>query len=206
MTNQWFHHNSTGTTYCSTALLTFGVDQTYSYIACGAKAGTDHYQITPNDETTTTTASSAESSESTTASVTSQGSTATSETSDPTASSTRSETQRKSDSGESTAETTSGDSSGGSSTNLGAIIGGVLGGLALVCGTAIIAIYLLRRNNTRREGSQTGDQNGLNQVPLSSTVRDEPKQPQELAGWTPQELPDNTHYGNGRELAVELPS
>ncbi|KAH8729248.1 hypothetical protein BGZ61DRAFT_446040, partial [Ilyonectria robusta] len=197
----------TGTTYCSTALLTFGVDQTYSYIACGAKSGTDHYQITPNEEITTSTTSTS-ASESTTASVTSRQTADVSEsTSDPTRSSTGSETQSKAASDESALETTSaasGDepsSSGGASNNLGPIIGGVIGGLALVCGTAIAAIYLLRRNNNRSASSQPTDQDS-HQAPPPPWVREGPKHPQELAGSTPQEMPPNGHYG--REHAVEL--
>ncbi|ROT36121.1 hypothetical protein SODALDRAFT_328495 [Sodiomyces alkalinus F11] len=41
--------------FCSTALLTFGIDQTYAYIACDAKFGTDYYHITPVAQAVTTT-------------------------------------------------------------------------------------------------------------------------------------------------------
>ncbi|KAH7109172.1 hypothetical protein B0J13DRAFT_315668 [Dactylonectria estremocensis] len=217
----------TGTTYCSTALLTFGVDQTYSYIACGAKSGIDHYQITPNQETATTTSSTKssitslsisgrtsgaesrttnipESSESTIKTATN------SEPSDsdsgPIHTSSKLEVQTPTTSDDNEAEVASAapgadsESADKSSTNIGTIIGGVIGGLALICGTAIMAIYLLRKSNSRRFNSTSADQDSA-QLPLSS-VRTSTKQPHELIGWTPAELPGN-HY-HGRQQAVEL--
>ncbi|KAF5619495.1 hypothetical protein F52700_11778 [Fusarium sp. NRRL 52700] len=125
------------TSFCSMALLTFGVDQTYSYIACGTKATTDHYYITPTIGITTT----SESSELST-SETSQTST---DTSSDTASTTTDITQSAST--EAISSSSEGeDSSGSSPPKLGAIIGGVIGGLVVICGTIITAIFLLRRN------------------------------------------------------------
>ncbi|KAI9148810.1 hypothetical protein HJFPF1_10852 [Paramyrothecium foliicola] len=160
-----------GSERCSTALLTFGVDQTYSYIACGARDRTDHYEISPK----ATFASTTKSSERTDSISISPSPVAT----DPSSSSSLhtsslSETPSESEqdgqiqsSATAVTRTQSGGSTGGtaqqtgsgdqrsttkdSALNLGAIIGGVLGGLVLLCGTIITVVYLLRRGRTQRD-------------------------------------------------------
>ncbi|KAH6970566.1 hypothetical protein BKA56DRAFT_622243 [Ilyonectria sp. MPI-CAGE-AT-0026] len=148
---------STGTTYCSTSLSTSDVNQTCSYIARGVKSGTDHYQITPNEETTTTIGfvsitspakskttclsellitSIPESGESTTKFTTSDE--ISKNISEST--STKTETQITATSDENEAQVAFAepgvDSSwaSGSSTNVGVIIGGVIGGLRFFVG------------------------------------------------------------------------
>ncbi|KAF4976294.1 hypothetical protein FZEAL_7010 [Fusarium zealandicum] len=186
--------NSSSKSYCSMALLTFGVDQTYSYIACGAEAVTDHFYISPTVEAKTT---STEESDSTRESEPSKASTTTAEdAADTTQSSFGSSENIAEATSQSSAEESS--SSGGSSTNTGAIVGGVIGGLVVLCGTAIVVIWLLRRS---RAGSEPQD------TALDASqpwAHDEPKQPQGLGGWGPQEMPGDTHHRH--ERAVELPS
>ncbi|KAM5343369.1 hypothetical protein ACJ41O_011906 [Fusarium nematophilum] len=198
--------------FCSIALLTFGVDQTYSYVACGAAARTEHYYNTPTAEAKTT---SSETSASAPASSIAQPSktasedpatTASEDTTDPTQSSaedTAESTTR--DTSQASPEEATGDeaSSSGSSTPIGAIIGGVIGGLVVICGTAIAAIYLLRRNRSRKDKSESPDQDWNRSAPQPWAYH-EPKRPQDLGGWGPQELPGNTQYG--RDNAVELAS
>ncbi|KAF4467228.1 hypothetical protein FALBO_5913 [Fusarium albosuccineum] len=183
--------------FCSMALLTFGVDQTYSYIACGPSARTDHYYITPTVDAKTT---STEASTSTAAADTSQTSEA---TKDRAQSSTNAATESSSPSQESAAEPTESEStsSGGSSAPLGPIIGGVIGGLVVICGTTIAIIWILRRNRGKEDESGTTMQDVHLGGPEHSAYQ-EAKHPQQLGGWGPQELPGNTHYG--RQNAVEL--
>ncbi|TXC06583.1 hypothetical protein FocTR4_00010510, partial [Fusarium oxysporum f. sp. cubense] len=178
--------------FCSMALLTFGVDQTYSYIACGTKATTDHYYINPTIGTTTT----SESSESTT----SEASQTSSVTSSDTASSTTDITQSAST--EAISSSSEEDSSSGSSSpNIGAIIGGAIGGLVVICGTMITAIFLLRINRSKDTQAGTIEQNTEDH----STGRwrcSKAKEPQELGGWNIHEMPVNEQ--NERRSPVEL--
>ncbi|KAF4968294.1 hypothetical protein FSARC_4239 [Fusarium sarcochroum] len=175
--------------FCSMALLTFGVDQTYSYIACGTKAATDHYYITPTISATTT----SESIEPTTSQITSVIS---KDTTENTAKPTQSTSSAPSDN---PIEQNS-SSSGGHSTNLGAIIGGVIGGLVVICGT-IITVFLLRRNRNRGAKETISEQDTSKDLP-PPRMQDEGKEPQELGGLSIQEMPANTH--NGRRSPVEL--
>ncbi|KAI1019761.1 hypothetical protein LB504_009444 [Fusarium proliferatum] len=178
--------------FCSMALLTFGVDQTYSYIACGTKATTDHYYITPTIDITTT----SEPSELSTAE-TSETSTV---TSSDTASSTTDITQSVSTEAISSSSGEE-DSSGSSSPNLGAIIGGVIGGLVVICGTIITAIFLLRRNRSKDTQAGTIAQNTEDHS-TGRWRRSKTKEPQELGGWDIYELP--VIEQNQRRSPVEL--
>ncbi|PNP75295.1 hypothetical protein FNYG_11438 [Fusarium nygamai] len=178
--------------FCSMALLTFGVDQTYSYIACGTKATTDHYYITPTIGITTT----SESSELST-SETSQTSTV---TSSDAASSTTDITQSVSTEAISSSSEAE-DSSGSSSPNPGAIIGGVIGGLVVICGTIIAAIFLLRRNRSKDTQAGTREQNTEDHS-TGHWRRRKTKELQELGGWSIYEMPVSEH--NQRRSPVEL--
>ncbi|KAH7127550.1 hypothetical protein EDB81DRAFT_144808 [Dactylonectria macrodidyma] len=183
------------------ALLTFGVDQTYSYIACSAKARTDRYYITPTVDAKT---ASSETSTSTTASSTAQiTGTASEDKTDPTQIRTESAAEStKRDPSQSPPEESAADestSSGNSSAPIGAIVGGAIGGLVVICGTTIAVIYLLRRNRGKQDKSEPLEQDMSRGAPQSWAYH-EPKRPQALGGLGPQELPGNTHYG--RENAV----
>jgi hypothetical protein len=163
------------------ALLTFGIDQTYSYIACGTKAATDHYYITPTMGVTTTSESTESTISQTQASLAVSSKTTSSNT--ETAQSTSTEVSSTS-SDESPSE--------GSSNNLGPIIGGVIGGLVVICGTIITATFLLRRNRRKdEEGDRTEVHNSKNSPPLG--LQNQVKEPQELEGWNIQEMPANDH-------------
>ncbi|KAM0249641.1 hypothetical protein ACHAP5_002768 [Fusarium lateritium] len=176
--------------FCSMALLTFGVDQTYSYIACGTKATTDHFYITPTIDVTTT----SESAESTT-SKTKTSSAVSSETT-----SSNIETAQSSSTEVSGTSSDEGPSES-SSNNLGPIIGGVIGGLVVICGTIITAIFLLRRNRRKDKegnGTEIHDSKNFHSLGLQSQV----KGPQELEGWNIQEMPANDH--NIHRAPIEL--
>ncbi|EWZ39290.1 uncharacterized protein FOBCDRAFT_320435 [Fusarium oxysporum Fo47] len=178
--------------FCSMALLTFGVDQTYSYIACGTKATTDHCYITPTIGTTTTSESSK--------STTSETSQTSSVTSSDTASSIPDITQSAST--EAISSSSEEDSSSGSSSpNLGAIIGGVIGGLIVICGTIITAIFLLRRNRSKDTKAGAIEQNTEDHS-TGRWRRSKTKELQELGGWNIHEMPVNEQ--NERRSPVEL--
>lgn len=134
--------NSTSTDsdapFCSTALLTFGVDQTYSYIACGATAVTQHYDITP-----TTTSTSA-----TTTSSTSQSASSISSSSGDLPSSSTSASVGSTSTAAAAAED-SNSSGKSSSVNTGAIVGGVLGGIAIICVCVVAVVFLMKRGRGR---------------------------------------------------------
>ncbi|KAI1344031.1 hypothetical protein F5Y15DRAFT_411883 [Xylariaceae sp. FL0016] len=131
--------------YCSTVLLEEGVDQTFSYIACGRESRVDTLLASPTKETTTSkstsTASATESAKVASQSVSGSSTLATS-------------TQ---DSATSSAASAS---NGQTTTNTGAIVGGVIGGLALICGTVVAVVYLMRRGRRKRQESQEGWNSG----------------------------------------------
>ncbi|RFN44453.1 hypothetical protein FIE12Z_11312 [Fusarium flagelliforme] len=123
---------------------------TYTQMGCGAVFVTDTFFITPQvpqltKPGTTETTMAAETLE------------PTSDTTDETAPS------------ETASETANEGSGPHPSSNVGAIVGGVVGGLAVICGTAIAALYLLRKN--RDDGPET--EKGT--VAKSTTPGDEPK-------------------------------
>ncbi|KAJ4314165.1 hypothetical protein N0V84_009049 [Fusarium piperis] len=195
--------------YCSFAVLAIQKSHTYTYINCGARAATDHYQITPNategatiDGTTTATMKLTRTVSVLPTQTTTETAEGVSEAAEP---STESETSAETTSEvtpEVSNEESSGDSSNGSSTNTGAIVGGVIGGLAVVCSTALGALYLVRRNRNQSAEAATTEQGTPppSQEPVQTWAHQEPKQ---LAGWGPQEMQGSTHFG--RDNAVELP-
>ncbi|KOS16886.1 hypothetical protein ESCO_004854 [Escovopsis weberi] len=130
--------------YCSLALLTFGVDQTYSYVACGGAYTTDHFLIsptTPLPPTTTASSSSSTSSSQSTSAPTSPPATG------ATASSPRATEPPSQTSPAATSPHDPGSNNKGSdNNNIGPIIGGIIGGIALLCGSVIAVVYLLRKN------------------------------------------------------------
>ncbi|KAK1762643.1 hypothetical protein QBC33DRAFT_563630 [Phialemonium atrogriseum] len=178
--------------YCSTALLTFGVDQTYSYIACGAGPSTDHYLISPTavaESASTPTTTSRQPSTTNSATESEHGSTSSSQNLEPSVPS-----SIPSSSG--TAPATA--SSDHSSSNTGFIVGGVIGGLALLCAFGIAAIYLLRRGHGRQQSADTVRRQ-TDHHPLAV----EEQKPHRLAGgWGPQELSD--HGNPAARSPVEL--
>ncbi|KAF5021323.1 hypothetical protein F66182_6645 [Fusarium sp. NRRL 66182] len=167
--------------FCSMALLTFGVDQTYSYIACGDKATTEHYHVTPTVDASTT-------SESSQAATSGASTTISTGATESISGSARGSTSEDISAASQTSSEQDSSSSGDSSPNLGAIIGGAIGGLVVVCGTIIAAIFLLRRNRSRDAGVDTAEQN----TPPSG-AQNEAK---------PQEMPADTQHG--RPSPVEL--
>lgn len=189
--------------FCSTVLLTFGVDQSYSYIACGRNPTTEHYLISPTSDLSSATAQSSSTAEPTsTTGVSSSSSKSTDaspgSTSGPTTPSTTEASAKE------TAGGGGGTSTGGSSTNnTGAIIGGVIGGIALLCFSGIAAIFLLRRNQSRRRQTlMKGAQRNTHQ----SWYDPSPKTNHRFTGgWGPRELPGTT-YERTNHHPIELSS
>lgn len=127
--------------FCSTALLTFGVDQTYSYIACGATAVTQHYDITPTTSTSATTTSDTSSSSN------SQATSSISPSSGDLPSSSTASVESSSTASAAAEDSSSSDK--GSSVNTGAIVGGVLGGIAIICVCVVAVVFLMKRGRGR---------------------------------------------------------
>lgn len=128
---------SDSTQFCSTVLSIAGRDQSYEYIACGARAGTDRLFPSPNTASAKTTPSSPTSLPSTSFAIS---------VSQPTPTSLETSTAPAETS---VASSTSGPipiTSKQESTNIGAIVGGVLGGLSLICLT-ILGTVLIRRKH-----------------------------------------------------------
>ncbi|KAF2801753.1 uncharacterized protein BDZ99DRAFT_577436 [Mytilinidion resinicola] len=148
--------------FCSTALLTARPDQTYSYIACGKVATTDHLlaAFTTGDSPTSTptpsssfptprSTSSLPSSTLQTALSSSLGSSSSiattslaTTTSSPTASSSTSSFLALPQNSQSSTTSTP-----VPTTNISAIVGGVIGGLALLCISIIVIFWLRCRSN-----------------------------------------------------------
>ncbi|RGP70882.1 syndecan domain-containing [Fusarium longipes] len=121
--------------------------------------------------------------------------TLTAETSEP-SSGTTDETTPPETASETAAEA-SDDNGHQQSSNVGAIVGGVVGGLAIICGTAISALYLLRRN---REHTPEGEKE------TTETARPASAQncPRELAGSNPIELQGDSNLNPPQLPPVEL--
>lgn len=149
--------------YCSFAYLIMDEGHKYTYMACGAVAATDTFFMTPKVPQLTKPGPE----------------TLTAETSGP-SSSTTDETTPSETLSETVTEASDNNGSRRSS-NVGAIVGGVVGGLAVVCGTAIAALYLLRKNNEHKPKSEKG----TSEATSPTSPNDGPK---ELAGSNPSEL------------------
>ncbi|KAF4435734.1 hypothetical protein F53441_13438 [Fusarium austroafricanum] len=158
--------------YCSFAYLIMDEGHKYTYVACGAVAATDTYYITPKvpplSKTVTQKASTIETSE------LSSDTTAVTETS-----------TTSSESATETTEEASNDNTAPSGSNTGAIVGGVVGGLAVICGTGIAAIYLLRRNRSQKSEATPETGQGTTETPDQTVPNNGPK---ELVGSKPGDV------------------
>jgi hypothetical protein len=134
-----------GGDYCSTAFLTAGPDQTYSYIACQGGPGNEHCFVGPTTtiQSTTISSSSIQATTLTTLSATTSSPLSTSSLPSSTPTLTTQSWSFPSTVAQAGASTLS--TSNSNSNNLGVIIGGVVGGLAIICFFALGVIYLLRR-------------------------------------------------------------
>ncbi|KAF5848728.1 hypothetical protein GGP41_009842 [Bipolaris sorokiniana] len=120
--------------FCSTVLLLNGPDQSYEYIACGTKAGTDTLLPAPKSveaSTTPTSSSTPVPSSATTNSISQLASTATQQS--PLANSPSPSPPISA-------------SSSSNSPNIGAIVGGVIAALTVICLT-ILGVLLIRRKH-----------------------------------------------------------
>ncbi|KAH7158570.1 hypothetical protein DER46DRAFT_648594 [Fusarium sp. MPI-SDFR-AT-0072] len=103
---------------------------------------------------------------------------------------------------EATAEV-SGDNRAGSGSNTGAIVGGVVGGLAVICGTAVAVIYLLRRNCGQKLETTPETGQETTEAPDSTGTDTGPK---ELVGSKPSDVPANRQTAELQgTLAPRLP-
>ncbi|ERT03377.1 hypothetical protein HMPREF1624_01691 [Sporothrix schenckii ATCC 58251] len=146
--------SGTNVAYCSTAMLTFGVDQSYAYVACGHDPVTDHYVVTPTFTPTPSTTSSSK------APPTTSTRPSVSSTSSPATKSPAAQSSSSSSSSITTSQATSSPSpstASTSNTNVGAIVGGVLGGLALLCSSAIAVVFIIKRNRSSSRGDRQHD-------------------------------------------------
>jgi len=122
--------------FCSAVLLTAGADQTYTYLACGATAKTDHLLAIPITTIAATTSS---------ASVTS----ASSINSSPTHSNPAAPGSSINNSPTHSTPAAPGSSSAAKPNSTGTIVGGVLGGMALICLT-VLGLALLKRQRAHQ--------------------------------------------------------
>ncbi|PNP37994.1 hypothetical protein TGAMA5MH_10093 [Trichoderma gamsii] len=186
--------------FCSTALLTFGVDQTYTYIACGGSPKTDHYLASPTSQPSSTTTTSAKQTSTTPVSSSLKSTNASpGSTSEPSRPSTTGALAK-----ETSGNSGSNDSDGSSPNNTGAIIGGVIGGIALLCFSGIAAILLLRRSRSRPHQTRM---NGAQGEEHEAWYHLSPKTKSDhrfTGGWGPRELPSSS-YNRTSVHPVELP-
>ncbi|KAB5576279.1 hypothetical protein GE09DRAFT_1095234 [Coniochaeta sp. 2T2.1] len=199
--------------FCSTALLTFGVDQTYAFLPCGGKPTTDHYLISPTAAAAVSSSSSpARRSSQTPAPTTSSPRISTTSSSTPSSSSSAPTSSSTSTTGTaasaSTASSPANPSSattntGTSTTSLGPIIGGVIGGLVVICASAVLAIYLIKRDRSRKRMSTMPKPNTASVSPPEYSPKD-PNNTTRYSGWGPRELPAGDPVERARS-PVELP-
>ncbi|KID91829.1 hypothetical protein MGU_01799 [Metarhizium guizhouense ARSEF 977] len=205
--------------FCSFAALTFGVDQTYTYYACGGTPTTIHYLASPTAQATPTNTNNVSktsdaSSKPTSVNTSMAGSAQPSSwtiASRTTAQS--SQANAKTDSAAATSKSGSsrgGDSDGvkadSSPNTIGTIIGGVIGGIAVLCIFGLAAIYLLRRSRSNRCNRspspnlpaplESAETPGVNGYKYSN---------RRTGGWGPSELPAS-EYGRPSLHPVELPT
>ncbi|KAL6831920.1 hypothetical protein V8C40DRAFT_237447 [Trichoderma camerunense] len=187
--------------FCSTALLTFGVDQTYSYIGCGGSPRTDHYLIS----TTADSGSASDKVSSPTIPATTQISTTALSSSSSSTVDRASVSITPSIAVGPAKETNGGSDStnrGSSANNTGAIIGGVIGGIALLCFSGIAAILLMKRNRSYRRQTPT---KRAQRDTHESWYHSGPKSKhRRTGGWGPIEL-QGSQYERTLENAIELP-
>ncbi|CEI61084.1 unnamed protein product [Fusarium venenatum] len=147
--------------WCSTAILTFGIDQEYSYLACGRYATVENYLASPTAVAETKTTATEQTTSQEPTAVSSDTSSTTTEVAEQTSTQTTSSSSEKK-------------SENPTNNNLGPIIGGVIGGLVVVSSTILGAIFLLRRNRKRDDKANSLKEDAANIF--------EAKPPQELQG------------------------
>ncbi|XP_014556195.1 hypothetical protein COCVIDRAFT_38247 [Bipolaris victoriae FI3] len=131
--------------FCSTVLLLNGPDQSYEYIACGAKAGTDTLLAAPKSVEASTTSTSTSSATQTTIASSSTPVPSSAITSSISQSASTATQQSPLASLPSSTPPVSASSSS-NSPNIGAIVGGVIAALTVICLT-ILGVLLIRRKH-----------------------------------------------------------
>ncbi|KAF5628773.1 uncharacterized protein FTJAE_8723 [Fusarium tjaetaba] len=157
--------------YLSFAYLIMDEGHKYTYVACGAVAATDTFYITPKAPALTKPVSQT---------------TSTSETSKPssdTTAVTETSTTSSGSATEATAEVFNGNRSESRSDT-----GAIVGGLAVVCGTAVAVIYLLRRKSAQKLETTPETGKGMAVTPGQTGTDNGPK---ELVGSKPSDVPAN---------------
>ncbi|KAG8410115.1 hypothetical protein J3458_019183 [Metarhizium acridum] len=183
--------------FCSFAALTFGVDQTYTYYACGRTPTTVHYFASPTAQATLTTDDNLAPSTARTTPTTTKN---VSKTSDGPSISTSVNTLPASPANSDSVQADS------SPNIIGAIIGGVIGGIAVLCSFGLAAIYLLRRSRSNRCNRSPSPNLP---APLESAetpgVKGYKYSNRLTGGWGPSEL-QGSEYGKPSLYPVELPT
>ncbi|KAF2755233.1 hypothetical protein EJ05DRAFT_503538 [Pseudovirgaria hyperparasitica] len=124
--------------FCSAALLTANIDQTYTYLDCADSATIDHLQVTPTDTPETTSSTFSSTVMPAVASFTSSLPSATTGVVPITTPAPAALTATPS---------TATDTEASNRAPLPAIIGGVLGGLVLTCCTLLVLLLVFRRRS-----------------------------------------------------------
>ncbi|KAL2256185.1 hypothetical protein VTK26DRAFT_2059 [Humicola hyalothermophila] len=203
--------------FCSIATLIFGPDQSYDYVDCARGPGTATYFAAPTAPFSATPAesSSLEPTPKLTSSL--EATRTTAPASGPLLSTPLTESNTgPSSSGHRIPATTDdgggagGDGGGdGTNNNTGAIVGGILGGLALVLGSVIVLVYLLRHNCARTapaDNTTSKRAEGTREDVIPSSTSNAAKWKYYAgAGWGPGELPADTGTRSRQEPA-ELPA
>ncbi|KAK8922824.1 hypothetical protein VCV18_006884 [Metarhizium anisopliae] len=203
----------------SCSALTFGVDQTYTYYACGGTPTTIHYLASPTAQATptnTNNVSKTSGASSKPASVNTSTASSAQPSSWTIASRTTAQSSQANANTDLAAATSkSGSSSGGDSdgvkansspNTIGTITGGVIGGIAVLCIFGLAAIYLLRRSRSNRD-----DRSPSPNLPAplesaeTSAVNGYKYSNRRTGGWGPSELP-GSEYGRPSLHPVELPT
>ncbi|KAF4494597.1 hypothetical protein FAGAP_9287 [Fusarium agapanthi] len=172
--NPKFRMTSCKVEYCSLAYLIMDQGHRYTYIACGAVAAKDTYYITPKAPALTTAVS-----QTTSTSETSKASSDTTAVTEISTTSSGSATEAPSE--------VSDDNRSESRSDTGAIVSGVVGGLAVLCGTAVAVIYLLRKSRAQKLEATPETRQGIEAPGQAETDN----RPNELVGSKPSDVPAN---------------
>ena len=174
--------------FCSTEFLIFGPDQTFDYVDCAANPGKQILFFSPTTASPPSASSSAATSSSST---------------DSLATSAQLSSQTPNTLSSPTTPASALGQDGGAPVNTGAIVGGTLGGLALLLGSGIAIVYLLRNNWARRssgEDIQTGGETSQSQgapaagAAVGGGVAAAATKHKSAADWQRRELPAWTEH------------
>lgn len=178
--------------------LSFSDEENYTYFHCGPDANRAQFYATPISSTTSI--SSPYSVEAKTSSSSPSPSAAASSTlSSPTVTA---PSDFASSSSATNLPSSIENQNSSNNNNLGSIIGGVIGGLALVCGSVVAVVYLLKRGKSRRQLGPTTDQSPSTDQPWLSAppISVHGDKTSQISRWYPSELHNTTTEPTPSEL------